>query len=45
MRKGCLYGLGCLAVFVLSPIWVPLLVQALFWAYVIVAALVRAMST
>jgi hypothetical protein len=28
MRKGCAYGLGCLAVFILSPLWVPLLFSA-----------------
>jgi len=31
MKKGCAYGLGCLVVFVLSPLWVPLLFSAVLF--------------
>ncbi len=39
MRKGCLYGLGCLVVFVTSPIWVPLLFAAVLWTLALLQVL------
>ena len=32
MKRGCAYGLGCLVVFILSPIWVPMLFAAVLWS-------------
>jgi hypothetical protein len=41
MRKGCAYGLGCLVVFILSPLWVPLLFSAVVFALSLVSVLLE----
>lgn len=39
MRKGCLYGLGCLVVIATSPVWVPSLLLGLAYLAALLSAL------